>query len=118
MKFIFKYSEPGKRTGFQMFRTKIAYEFYEVRNLEARKEEHINTIIKSFLYQRIYDPKEFSINHPYHFDGFIAKYGRLPNDNDIVEIIYSGSPHKTPEVINVDSFEMVYYSVLNWRLVK
>ena len=75
-------------------------------------------IIKSFLYQRIYDPKEFSINHPYCFDGFYAKHGRLPDDNDVIEITFTGSPHKEIQVINVDEFETVYYSYINWRLVK
>lgn len=103
MKFIFKCFKPGERKDLQMFTTKIKYP-------GCNTEEHIDMIIKAFLYQRIY-------GCPYCFDGFIAKYGRLPNDNDVIEITYSGSPHKDVEVINVDAYEMVYYSVLNWRLI-
>jgi len=110
MKFIFKCSKPGERKDLQIFRTKIIYP-------ECSTEEHIDKIIKSFLYQRIYKSSEFSFIHPYYFDGFIAKYGRMPNDNDVIEITYSGSPHKDVQVINVDAYEMVYFSVLKWRLI-
>ena len=40
------------------------------------------------------------------------------NDNDVIEITFTGSPHKEIQVINVDEFETVYYSYINWRLVK
>ncbi len=111
MKFIFKLIEPGKIKDWQLFRTKIKFP-------ECNTEEHIDTIIKSFLYQRIYKTEEFTGIQPYCFDGFYAKYGRLPDDNDVIEITFTGSPYKEVQVINVDEFEMVYYSYINWRLVK
>lgn len=92
LEFEIKFPErsPVKELLFQVIRTPV----YGIRTFEEVMEEHIFTIKKVVLYS-----KQKRLGNKWHttIDGFIERFGRLPNKEDRIFVIFNPKWFLRPE---------------------